>query len=100
MDETGLERDEYNGKSSQLFQKQSPGSHTKRRTVFLNRKMIKKTVLYSGMFVTELHVHCQDKSYTFCKEQQCSFSRQDEKDKDGGGNSEPCFLLLLNSCPC
>lgn len=42
MDKIGLERDEYNGESFPFFQDQSPGSHTKKRIVILNKKFLKR----------------------------------------------------------
>lgn len=101
MDKTGLDRDEYKAKSFALFKKQSPGSHAKRRIVFLNRKMLKKRLDYiqehtlqSFMSVVGIHI-----IYSVGVNNIHLVERV-KRTKSGNEYSEPCLLLLLNSCPC
>lgn len=98
MDKTGLERDEYKAKS--LFKNQSPGSHAKRRIVFLNRKMLKKRLYYiqelmlqSFMSVVGIHIIYSGGVNNI------HLVERVKRTKSGDEYSEACLLLLLNSCP-
>lgn len=99
MDKIGLERDEYNGEGFPIFQDQSPGSHAKRRILIPNRKMVKKRLhsIWECIIQSFMSTIRTNLIYSV---QQHSFIREDDSMKRmGGGNSEPVFLQLSNSCP-
>lgn len=102
MDKIGLERDEHNGKSFPFFffQNQSPGSHAK-RIVFLNRKILKKRLYYIRECTLQSFVSTVRINLIYSvRNSNIHLVEKMKRTKMGGGNSEPCLLLLLNSCPC
>ena len=101
MDKTGLEKDEYNGKSLPFVQNQSPGCHTKRRIVFLNRKMLRKSLYYTWECTLQSFMSTGRINLIYSvRNSNIHLIEKMKRTEMGGRNSEPCFLLLLNSCPC
>lgn len=100
MDKTGLERNEYNGENFPFFPIQSPGSHAN-RTVFLNRKMLKKRLYYISECTLQSFMSTIRTNLTYSvRNSDIHLAEKTKRTKTGGGNREPCFLLLFNSCPC